>query len=60
VIDFRNWHLSLGKRFRTLKLWFMLRGFGVEEFQRNVRKVRRHPTVEFHALNPLYAVRFSQ
>jgi hypothetical protein len=38
----------------------MLRGFGVEEFQRNVRKVRRHPTVEFHALNPLYAVRFSQ
>jgi aromatic-L-amino-acid decarboxylase len=38
VIDYRNWHLSLGRRFRSLKLWFMLRSFGVEGFQANVRK----------------------
>lgn len=43
VIDYGNWHLSLGRRFRSLKLWFMLRGFGVEGFQANVRKVSRHP-----------------
>jgi aromatic-L-amino-acid decarboxylase len=45
VIDYGNWHLSLGRRFRSLKLWFMLRGFGVEGFQTNVRKVSRRPIV---------------
>jgi aromatic-L-amino-acid decarboxylase len=45
VIDYRNWHLSLGRRFRSLKLWFVLRSFGVEGFQANVRKVCRHPAV---------------
>jgi len=43
VIDYRNWHLSLGRRFRSLKVWFVLRSFGVEGFQANVRKVCRHP-----------------
>lgn len=38
VIDYRNWHLSLGRKFRSLKLWFMLRGFGVEGFQKHLRK----------------------
>ncbi|KAJ7782853.1 pyridoxal phosphate-dependent transferase [Mycena metata] len=33
VIDYRNWHLALGRRFRSLKLWFVLRGFGVQGFQ---------------------------
>ena len=39
VIDYRNWHLSLGRRFRSLKLWFVLRSFGIEGFQANIRKV---------------------
>ena len=39
VIDYRNWHLSLARRFRSLKLWFVLRSFGVEGFQANIRKV---------------------
>jgi len=60
VVDYRNWHLSLGRRFRSLKLWFVLRSFGIEGFQANVHKVRRHPTFEFHALNPLYPEHFSQ
>ncbi|KAJ7039190.1 pyridoxal phosphate-dependent transferase [Mycena alexandri] len=37
VIDYRNWHLALGRRFRSLKLWFVLRGFGVQGFQAHVR-----------------------
>jgi len=39
VIDYRNWHLGLGRRFRSLKLWFVLRGFGVAGFQKYIRQV---------------------
>lgn len=42
VIDYRNWHLGLGRRFRSLKLWFVLRGFGVAGFQKYIRQVRLH------------------
>jgi aromatic-L-amino-acid decarboxylase len=28
VIDYRNWHVPLGRRFRSLKLWFVLRSYG--------------------------------
>src|SRR5204862_4370130 len=28
VIDYRDWHVPLGRRFRALKLWFVLRRFG--------------------------------
>ncbi|KAH9979065.1 pyridoxal phosphate-dependent transferase [Lactifluus volemus] len=38
VIDYKNWHLGLGRRFRSLKLWFVLRSFGIEGFQANIRK----------------------
>lgn len=38
VIDYRNWHLALGRRFRALKLWFVLRGFGAEGFRAHVRQ----------------------
>ncbi|KAL1756735.1 pyridoxal phosphate-dependent transferase [Schizophyllum commune] len=38
VTDFRNWHLALGRRFRSLKLWFVLRSYGVEGFQAHIRK----------------------
>ena len=40
VVDYRNWHLGLGRRFRSLKVWFVLRSYGVEGFQRHIRKVR--------------------
>lgn len=29
VIDYRDWHVQLGRRFRSLKLWFLLRMTGV-------------------------------
>ncbi|KAG6837809.1 hypothetical protein H0H93_016177 [Arthromyces matolae] len=38
VIDYRNWHLALGRRFRSLKLWFVLRSFGAEGFRAYIRK----------------------
>ena len=39
VIDYRNWQLALGRKFRSLKLWFVLRSFGVAGFQKHIRKV---------------------
>ncbi|MCH2126005.1 MAG: pyridoxal-dependent decarboxylase [Pirellulaceae bacterium] len=39
VIDYRDWQIPLGRRFRALKLWFTIRSFGV----RNLRdRVRNH------------------
>ncbi|TDL17215.1 hypothetical protein BD410DRAFT_794507 [Rickenella mellea] len=38
VIDYRNWHLGLGRRFRSLKFWFVLRSYGVEGFRQHIRK----------------------
>lgn len=38
VIDYRNWHLSLGRRFRSLKLWFVFRSYGAEGFRDYIRR----------------------
>jgi aromatic-L-amino-acid decarboxylase len=38
VIDYRDWHIQLGRRFRALKLWFVIRHYGVEGLQHNVRE----------------------
>ena len=38
VIDYRDWHIQLGRRFRSLKLWFVLRSYGVEGLQYLVRQ----------------------
>jgi aromatic-L-amino-acid/L-tryptophan decarboxylase len=37
VIDYRDWHVALGRRFRSLKLWFVLRSYGAEGLRRHVR-----------------------
>ncbi|KAJ9100086.1 hypothetical protein QFC19_005766 [Naganishia cerealis] len=37
VIDYRNWQLALGRRFRSLKVWFVLRSYGVEGYQKHLR-----------------------
>ncbi|GMK59733.1 hypothetical protein CspeluHIS016_0803390 [Cutaneotrichosporon spelunceum] len=37
VIDYRNWQLALGRRFRSVKLWFVMRGYGVEGLQAHLR-----------------------
>ncbi len=38
VIDYRDWHIPLGRRFRSLKLWFVIRHYGVEGLQNHVRR----------------------
>jgi aromatic-L-amino-acid decarboxylase len=37
VFDYRDWHIPLGRRFRSLKLWFVIRYYGVEGLQFHVR-----------------------
>lgn len=39
VVDYRNMHTGLGRRFRSLKLWFVLRGYGIEGLRSYIRKV---------------------
>ncbi|MBF5046202.1 aspartate aminotransferase family protein [Aggregicoccus sp. 17bor-14] len=36
VIDYRDWQVPLGRRFRALKLWFVLRHYGVEGLQAHI------------------------
>ena len=37
VTDYRDWQIPLGRRFRALKLWFVIRSFGVEALQQKIR-----------------------
>ena len=37
VIDYRDWQVPLGRRFRSLKLWFTLRTDGVAAIQQMIR-----------------------
>ncbi len=38
VIDYRDWQVPLGRRFRALKLWFVLRHYGATGLQYHVRR----------------------
>jgi aromatic-L-amino-acid decarboxylase len=38
VIDYRDWQIPLGRRFRALKLWFVIRHHGVEGLQYHIRR----------------------
>jgi aromatic-L-amino-acid decarboxylase len=38
VIDYRDWQIPLGRRFRALKLWFVIRHYGVEGLRHHVRR----------------------
>ena len=37
VVDFRDWHIPLGRRFRALKLWCVIRSYGVDGLRATVR-----------------------
>jgi aromatic-L-amino-acid decarboxylase len=69
VIDYRDWHVPLGRRFRALKLWLVIRHYGVEGLQHHVRRhvalarefagwVEAHPDFELAAPAPLNLVCF--
>ncbi len=64
AIDYRDWQVPLGRRFRSLKLWFMLRADGVGVPQEMIRRhvsltadlvdwVRADPRFEIVAPAPL-------
>ncbi len=38
VIDYRDWHIPLGRRFRALKLWMVIRHYGVEGLRHHIRE----------------------
>lgn len=38
VTDYRDWQIPLGRRFRSLKIWFVLRTYGVKGLQAHIRK----------------------
>jgi aromatic-L-amino-acid decarboxylase len=69
VIDYRDWHVPLGRRFRALKLWFVIRHYGVEGLRYHVRRhlalaqefagwVEADPDFELAAPTPLSLVCF--
>ncbi|OJD13676.1 hypothetical protein AJ78_05891 [Emergomyces pasteurianus Ep9510] len=38
VTDFRNWGIPLGRRFRALKVWFVMRTYGLSGMKAHIRK----------------------
>jgi len=37
VVDYRDWQIELGRRFRALKLWFVVRWYGAEGLREHIR-----------------------
>ncbi|KAI7587086.1 dopa decarboxylase-like protein, partial [Hortaea werneckii] len=37
VTDYRDWQIPLGRRFRSLKIWFVIRTWGVEGLGQHIR-----------------------
>jgi aromatic-L-amino-acid decarboxylase len=38
VFDYRDWHIQLGRRFRSLKLWFVIRHYGVTGLRYHIQE----------------------
>ena len=49
VTDYRDWQIPLGRRFRSLKIWFVLRSYGVSGLKSYIRNHIRLGIV-FHDL----------
>ncbi|VDM15591.1 unnamed protein product [Wuchereria bancrofti] len=39
AVDYRHFQIALGRRFRSLKVWFVLRNFGISGLQKHLRKM---------------------
>ncbi len=49
VFDYRDWHVPLGRRFRSLKLWLTLRWYGLEGLRAYIRN-HMQLAAEFEAM----------
>jgi aromatic-L-amino-acid/L-tryptophan decarboxylase len=69
VNNYRDWGVAMGRRFRALKLWFVIRTYGVSGLQETLRRhitiaqaqaerIRQHPSFELLAPVPLNTVCF--
>lgn len=38
AIDYMHWQIPLSKRFRSLKLWFVIRNYGIKGLQKHIRE----------------------
>lgn len=38
VSDYRDWQVPLGRRFRSLKLWMVLRMYGLDGLRHHIRR----------------------
>ncbi|EPZ33595.1 aromatic-L-amino-acid decarboxylase [Rozella allomycis CSF55] len=58
VIDYRDWQIGLGRRFRSLKFWFVARCYGVSGLQTHIRKCIDLAKLFEHFINedPLFEV----
>ena len=54
VVDYRDWHVPLGRRLRALKLWCVIRHYGVEGLRTHIR---RHIALAEHIESRLRADR---
>ncbi len=70
VIDYRDWHVPMGRRFRALKLWFVIRHYGAEGLRHHIRRhvemardlegrIDAHPRLELVAPTPFALVSFA-
>jgi aromatic-L-amino-acid decarboxylase len=41
VTDYRDWQIPLGRRFRALKVWFVMRTYGIKGLQEHIRRSLR-------------------
>lgn len=69
VNNYRDWGIPLGRRFRALKLWFVIRSYGIEGLEGKLRlhlaigrwlkdQILQHPLFELMAPVPLNLVCF--
>lgn len=69
VNNYRDWGIQLGRRFRALKLWFVIRSYGVDGLKAKIRAhielaqrlastIEQHPDYELLAPVPLNVICF--
>jgi aromatic-L-amino-acid/L-tryptophan decarboxylase len=69
VVDYRDWQVPLGRRFRALKLWWVIRTYGAEGLREMIRRhvalaadlaarIRAQPKLELVAPVPFSLVSF--